>query len=144
MTPSRDLISYLAQRHSTKSTDCTYLSPWRLTFLIHQTPFIYCWKLAFLYCIVKKPTSRYPICWKAYKPLSYLLGGALSVILLQFWFLVTNIPFVGTWPFLSWFVGIWITPQSFAIDKDLQNRTSLRWRLRWQDVTLLWSVSARS
>ena len=84
MTSSRDLISHHIQQHSTKSTDCTYLSPcsWRLTFLIHQTPFIYCWESAFLHRIVEKPTSRYP-----------------SVILLQFQFLLTNIPFVGTRPF---------------------------------------------
>ena len=84
MTSSHDLISHHTQRHSTKSTDCTYLSPcsWRLTFLIHQTPFIYCWESAFLHRIVEKPTSRYP-----------------SVILLQFQFLLTNIPFVGTRPF---------------------------------------------
>ena len=84
MTLSRDLISHHTQQHSTKSTNCTYLLPcsWRLTFSIHQTPFIYYWELAFLHCIVEKHTSRYP-----------------SVILLQFWFLFTIIPFVGTWPF---------------------------------------------
>ena len=84
MTSSRDLISHHTQQYSTKSTDCTYLLPcsWRLTFLIYQTPFIYCWESAFLYCIVEKRTSHY-----------------LSVILLQFWFLLTNILFVGTQPF---------------------------------------------
>ena len=40
-------------------------------------------------------------------------------------------------------VGIWITPQSLAIDEGLQNRTSLGWRLCWEDVTPLWSVSVR-
>ena len=84
MILSRDLISHHIQRHSTKSTNLIYLSAysWRLTFLIYQTPFIYCWELAFLYCIVGKRTSRYS-----------------SVILLQFWFLLTIIPFVGTEPF---------------------------------------------
>ena len=37
--------------------------------------------------------------WEAYQPLSYLLGSAFSVILLQFQFLITNILFVGTQPF---------------------------------------------
>ena len=84
MTPSRDLISHHIQRHSIKSTNCTYSLPcfWRLTFLIHQTPFISCQESVFLHCIVGKRTSRYS-----------------SVILLQFWFLLTNIPFVGIWPF---------------------------------------------
>ena len=40
-------------------------------------------------------------------------------------------------------VGIRITPQSLAIDEGLQNKTSLGWRLRWEDVTLLRSVDAR-
>ena len=40
-------------------------------------------------------------------------------------------------------VGIWITPQSLAIDEGLQNRTSLGWHLRCEDVTPLWSVGAR-
>ena len=84
MTPSRDLVSHHIIRHSIKSTNCTYLLPysWRLTFLIHQTLFIYCWELIFLHCIVGKRTSRY-----------------LFVILLQFWFLLTNIPFIGTQAF---------------------------------------------
>ena len=40
-------------------------------------------------------------------------------------------------------VGIRITLRSLAIDKSLQNRTSLRWCLHWEDVTLLWSVGTR-
>ena len=40
-------------------------------------------------------------------------------------------------------VGIWITPQSLAIDESLQNKTSLGWRLRWEDVTPLRSVGVR-
>ena len=54
--------------------------------------------------------------------------------------------FVGTWPFFirsSGSVGIRITPQSLAIDEGLQNRTSLRWCLCWEDVTPLQSVGAR-
>ena len=84
MTTSYDLVSHYIQRHSTKSTNCTYLLPcsWRLIFLIHQIAFIYCWESAFLHCIVGKRTSRYP-----------------SVILLQSWFLLTNIPFIETRPF---------------------------------------------
>ena len=84
MTPSRDLISHHTQQYSIKFTNRTYPLPcfWWLTFSIHQIPFIYCWELAFLHRIIEKRTSRYP-----------------SIILLQFWFLLTNIPFVGTWPF---------------------------------------------
>ena len=85
--PSRDLVSHHIQQHSTKSTNRTYLLPcsWRLTFLIYQTPFIYYWELAFLYRIIEKRISRYS-----------------SVILLQFRFLLINIPFVGTRPFFFW------------------------------------------
>ena len=73
MTLSRDLVSHHIQRHSTKSTDRTYLLPcslW-LTFLVHQTSFIYCWESAFYIAFVEKPTSRYLICWEVLPPSSY-------------------------------------------------------------------------
>ena len=66
---SRDLISHHIQRHSTKSTDRTYLSPcsWRLTYPIHQPVILLqfrilthqhlvCWDLTFFIWI----TSRSP------------------------------------------------------------------------------------
>ena len=61
---SRDFINYHIQRHSTKSTNRTCLSPcsWRLTFLIHQILSIYY--------------------WKANQALSYLLRSTLSNIIL--------------------------------------------------------------
>ena len=40
-------------------------------------------------------------------------------------------------------VGTWITAQSLAIDEGLQNGINLGWRLRWEDMTLLWSVGVR-
>ena len=136
MTSSRDLISHHTQPHSTKSTDWTYLLPcsWRLTFLIHQTPFIYCWELAFLHCIVEKPTSRYPICWEAHQPLSIRHPTAVLIPTHQYPVLLRlDLSSSGS-------VGIW---RSLAIDEGLQNRTSLGWCLRWEDVTPLWSVGAR-
>ena len=128
MTPSRDLLSHHIQRHSTKYTICTYLLPcsWRLTFSIYQIPFIYYWESVFLHRIVKKRTGYYPLSsyrsFNSYPSTSRLLGLDFSS---------------------SGSVGIWITPQSFAIDEGLQNRTSLGWRLRWENVTLLQSVGAR-
>ena len=61
MTPSRDLVSHHVQRHSTKSTDCTYLPPYsyRPTFSIHQILSIYYWESVFLHCIVEKRTIRH-------------------------------------------------------------------------------------
>ena len=113
MTLSRNFISHYIQWHSTKSTNCTYLSlySWRLTFLIHQTSFIYCWESVFLHLIVEKCTSRYSICWEAlplssycsfnfYSPTSYLLE-------LDF--------------FSSRSIEIRIILRSLAIDKSLQN-----------------------
>ena len=135
MTLLRNPISHYIQRHSTMSTNCTYLLPcyWRLTFSIHQTPFIYCCELTFLHQIVEKCTSRYPICWKALLPLSYCSFDSYS----------PTSHLLGLNFFSSGSVGIWITPQSFAIDKGLQNKTSLGWCLRWEDITLLQSISAR-
>ena len=136
MTSSRDLISHHTQRHSTKSTDRTYLLPcsWRLTFSIHQTPFIYCWESAFLHRIVEKPTSRYPICWKAHRPLSIRHPTTVSIPTHQYPVLLgLDLSSFGS-------VGI---RRSFAIDESLQNRTGLGWCLRWEDMTPLRSVGAR-
>ena len=38
--------------------------------------------------------------WEVHQPLSYLLGSIPSIILLQFWYLLTNILFVKMWPYL--------------------------------------------
>ena len=136
--PSRDLVSHHIQRHSTKSTNQTYHhlvsdgSPFRYT-KPHSS--IVGNRLSYIALLrsppaaipfVGKRTSRYP-----------------SVILLQFRFLLTNIPLLGLDLSSSGSVGIRITPQSLAIDEGLQNRTSLGWRLRWEDVTLLQSVGVR-
>ena len=102
-------------------------------FMIHQTPFIYCWESVFLYWIVEKWTSHYSICWEALFPSSYC----------NFDFYSSTSRLLGLDFFSSWSVWIRITPQSLAIEECLQKWTSLRWRLRWEDVTPLQSISAR-
>ena len=86
MTLLRDLVSHHIQQHSTKSTNRIYLLPcfWRLTFLVHQTSFIYYQELASYIALLKKPISRYPIYWEAHQLLCFLLGSAPFVILLRF------------------------------------------------------------
>ena len=136
MILSRDLINHHIQQHSTKSTNRIYLLPcsWRLIFLIHQTPFIYCWESAFLYCIVEKPTSRYPICWEAHQPLSICHSTAVSIATHQHpvWLRLD----------LSLCESVGIR-RSLAIDEGLQNRIGLGWCLHWEDVTPLQSIGAR-
>ena len=80
MTLFRDLGSHHIQQHSTKSTNCTYLSSyfWWLIFLIYQTSFIYYWKLFFLHHINHKRTSRYSICWKVHHLLFYFFRTHFS------------------------------------------------------------------
>ena len=69
-----------------------YFVPDGSPFSIHQTSFIYYWKLSFLHRIAEKNTSRYPICWKAYHPLLYLdethfsFSFAPALQLLSSWF----------------------------------------------------------
>ena len=58
-------------------------------FLIHQTLFIYYWKLAFLYCIIEKRISYYLIYWKVFYLSLYLLKLTSSplflILLYDYW-----------------------------------------------------------
>ena len=90
---SHDLISYHIQQYSTKSTNCTYLSPysWRLIFLIHQTLSIYCWEAlhpsSYLLELISPPLFLLP-------PYNYWAVGYTSLLWIK--------PPVGTrrtwWP----------------------------------------------
>ena len=90
---SRDLVSYHIQRHSTKSTNRTYLSlcSWRLTFSIHQTLSIYCWEAlhpsSYLLGLISPPPPPLP-------PYDYWAVGYTSLLRIK--------PPVGTrrawWP----------------------------------------------
>ena len=132
MISSHDLVSHHIQQHSTKPTNRTYLLPcsWRLTFLVHQTSFIYCWVSASFITFVGKPTSRYPICGEAllpssyygfdiYSPISYLLG--------------CDLPWCNS-------VRIWTTSYSLTIASWWRVYRSIlqpgRWLAVWQKSVL--------
>ena len=106
MTLSHDPVRHYIQWHSTKSTDRNYLLPysWRLTFLVHQTSFIYCWEAATYIALLRSlpaailfvgkrslyhlttvsiSTHQHPICWDATFFHLFPLGFGSPLIALQ-------------------------------------------------------------
>ena len=117
---SRDLISYHIQQHSTKSTNCTCLSPcsWRLTFLIYQISSIY-------YSEV-------------HQPLSYLLGNTPSVIIFGGIHFFSSSSFASALRLLSsWLYEPSLDQTSSRNQKGLMTERTACWT---QQVRALWKV----